>query len=75
MRGHRSFGVIGGLGPLASADMFFKLVKSTPATGDADHFDVVFEQHPFAAQALPAPRQSSASSTSSISFVHSRNAA
>jgi len=47
MRGHRSFGVIGGLGPLASADMFFKLVKSTPATGDADHFDVVFEQHPF----------------------------
>ncbi len=43
----RSFGVIGGLGPLASADMFFKLIKSTPATGDADHFDVVFEQHPF----------------------------
>ena len=47
MQGRRSFGVIGGLGPLASADVFFKLVKSTPATGDADHFDVVFEQHPF----------------------------
>ncbi|MDN7183017.1 amino acid racemase [Caballeronia sp. SEWSISQ10-4 2] len=47
MQGRRSFGVIGGLGPLASADVFFKLVKSTPATGDADHFDVIFEQHPF----------------------------
>ena len=46
-QGRRSFGVIGGLGPLASADLFFKLVKSTPATVDADHFDVVFEQHPF----------------------------
>ncbi|KAA1003531.1 aspartate/glutamate racemase family protein [Paraburkholderia panacisoli] len=43
----RKFGVVGGLGPLASADVFFKLVKSTPATSDAEHFDVVFEQHPF----------------------------
>ncbi|PQV53186.1 aspartate/glutamate racemase family protein [Paraburkholderia sp. BL21I4N1] len=43
----RKFGVVGGLGPLASADVFFKLVKSTPATSDAEHFDVIFEQHPF----------------------------
>ncbi|MGF6597851.1 aspartate racemase [Paraburkholderia sp. GAS448] len=43
----RKFGVVGGLGPLASADVFFKLVMSTPATSDAEHFDVVFEQHPF----------------------------
>ncbi|GAB3627604.1 hypothetical protein GCM10027419_24550 [Pandoraea terrae] len=43
----RRFGVVGGLGPLASADVFFKLVKSTPAASDEEHFDVVFEQHPF----------------------------
>jgi aspartate racemase len=43
----RSFGIIGGLGPLAGADIFFKLVKATPARSDAEHFDVVFEQHPF----------------------------
>jgi len=43
----RSFGIIGGLGPLAGADVFFKLVKATPARSDAEHFDVVFEQHPF----------------------------
>lgn len=43
----RKFGVVGGLGPLASADVFFKLVKSTPAASDEEHFDVLFEQHPF----------------------------
>ena len=47
LKGKRKFGVVGGLGPLASADVFFKLVKSTPALSDADHFDVIFEQHPF----------------------------
>lgn len=45
---HRSFGVIGGLGTLASADVFLKLVKSTPARTDAEHPSLVFEQHPFA---------------------------
>ncbi|CAB3681902.1 cysteate racemase [Paraburkholderia rhynchosiae] len=45
--GTRKFGVVGGLGPLASADIFFKLVKSTPATSDAEYLDVVFEQHAF----------------------------
>jgi aspartate racemase len=43
----RSLGIIGGLGPLASADVFFKLVKATPASNDAEHFDLVFEQHPY----------------------------
>ncbi|SAK86977.1 aspartate racemase [Caballeronia hypogeia] len=45
--GARKFGVVGGLGPLASADVFFKLIKSTPATRDAEHFDAIFEQQPF----------------------------
>ncbi|RQS10158.1 aspartate/glutamate racemase family protein [Burkholderia sp. Bp9002] len=43
----RIFGVVGGLGPLASADVFFKLVKATPARSEAEHADVIFEQHPF----------------------------
>lgn len=46
-RNMHKFGIVGGLGPLASADVFFKLVKSTPAASDAEHFDMVFEQHPF----------------------------
>jgi aspartate racemase len=45
--GKRVFGVIGGLGPLAGADVLFKLIQASPARTDAEHFDVVFEQHPF----------------------------
>lgn len=46
--GHKQkFGIVGGLGPLASADVFFKLVKATPASTDAEHFDAIFQQSPF----------------------------
>lgn len=47
VRNKRRLGVVGGLGPLGSADVFFKLVKATPASSDAGHADVVFEQRPF----------------------------
>jgi len=43
----RKLGIVGGLGPLASADVFFKLIKATPASSDAEHVDLVFEQRPF----------------------------
>ncbi|MEM7222854.1 MAG: amino acid racemase [Pseudomonadota bacterium] len=45
-RANKCFGIVGGLGPLAGADIFLKLVKSTPALSDKEHFDIVFEQHP-----------------------------
>ncbi|NTV41892.1 MAG: aspartate/glutamate racemase family protein [Syntrophobacteraceae bacterium] len=45
--GRKCFGIIGGLGAIAGADIFFKLVKSTPAYSDKEHFDIVIEQHPF----------------------------
>ncbi|WP_376699320.1 amino acid racemase [Burkholderia contaminans] len=47
MLARRKFGVIGGLGPLGSADVFFKMMKATPAQSDEAHVDVIFEQHPF----------------------------
>ncbi|RKT99410.1 aspartate racemase [Burkholderia sp. Nafp2/4-1b] len=47
MHARRKFGVVGGLGPLGSADVFFKMVKATPASSDEEHVDVVFEQYPF----------------------------
>lgn len=43
----RKFGVIGGLGPLASADVLFKLMKAAPASDGTGHFDVIFQQHAF----------------------------
>ncbi|WP_322071385.1 cysteate racemase [Paraburkholderia bannensis] len=48
----RKFGVVGGLGPLASADVFFKMVKATPASSDADHVEMIFEQRPFGSAGL-----------------------
>lgn len=41
-----TFGVVGGIGPLAGADLFFKFVKSTPAEDDSEHFNVILEQQP-----------------------------
>lgn len=43
----RKLGIVGGLGSLASADVFFKLVKATLAASDAEHPDIIFEQRPF----------------------------
>lgn len=42
-----SFGIVGGLGPLAGADLFQKLIRATPAKSDGEHFDIIIEQHPF----------------------------
>ena len=41
----RKFGVIGGLGPLAGADVLFKLMKAARASALSEPLDVVFEQH------------------------------
>ena len=43
----RRFGIIGGLGALGGADIFFKLVKASPTQSGREHLDLVFEQHPF----------------------------
>jgi aspartate racemase len=48
----RSFGVIGGLAPLADADMLMKLVEATETHADAGHFEIAFEQRPFSARHL-----------------------
>ncbi|MBR7974124.1 aspartate/glutamate racemase family protein [Burkholderia vietnamiensis] len=46
-RNRRKLGIVGGLGPLASADVFFKLIKAAPASPDGEHIEVVFEQRPY----------------------------
>ena len=46
-RRHKRFGVIGGLGALAGADLLWKLVKAAPAHTAGEHFDISFEQHAF----------------------------
>lgn len=39
-------GILGGMGPLATADFFRKLIDATPATGDADHVPVLIQSVP-----------------------------
>lgn len=39
-------GILGGMGPLATADFFAKLTRATPAVRDQDHFAVTIESAP-----------------------------
>ena len=39
-------GILGGMGPLATADFFAKLTRATPAEHDQDHFPVTLESAP-----------------------------
>jgi len=43
---HRIVGVLGGMGPLATADFYAKLVRLTPARADQDHLRVVIDSNP-----------------------------
>jgi aspartate racemase len=39
-------GILGGMGPLATADFFAKLLEETPATCDEDHIPVLLLSDP-----------------------------
>ena len=39
-------GILGGMGPLATADFLAKLTHATPAARDQDHFAVTLESAP-----------------------------
>lgn len=56
------FGIIGGLGSLAGADVFFKLVKSRAVLADQGRYHFLFEQHPFKDVAVPLTRDASMNS-------------
>src|SRR5690242_3423939 len=53
-RGRPILGVLGGMGPLATADFFAKLVASTPAREDAEHVPVVIASLPQIPPRVPA---------------------
>lgn len=42
----RVIGVIGGMGPAATADLFSKLIAATPAERDQDHLHVLIDNNP-----------------------------
>ncbi|CAA9550324.1 MAG: Aspartate racemase [uncultured Thermomicrobiales bacterium] len=42
----RTVGIIGGMGPLATADLYRKLILATPARRDQDHLHVIIDADP-----------------------------
>lgn len=42
----KSIGILGGMGPLATADLFRKIVSLTAAAGDGDHIRVYIDNNP-----------------------------
>ena len=42
----KTIGILGGMGPLATADLFRKIVLMTPASCDNDHIRVIIDSNP-----------------------------
>ena len=43
---HKSIGILGGMGPMATADLFQKIVALTKADSDNDHFRIYIDNNP-----------------------------
>lgn len=44
--GDKIIGILGGMGPEATADLFLKIIRVTPATKDQDHIRVIIDSNP-----------------------------
>ena len=42
----KTVGILGGMGPEATADLFLKIIKATPATKDQEHLRIVIDNNP-----------------------------
>ena len=45
MSEHKTVGIIGGMGPLATADLFTKIIRHTRASCDAEHLHIVIDNN------------------------------
>jgi aspartate racemase len=46
LRQDKIIGILGGMGPEATIDLFTKIVRSTPVSGDQDHLRVIIDSNP-----------------------------
>ncbi|PLT27793.1 aspartate racemase [Peribacillus deserti] len=42
----KTIGILGGMGPLATADLFIKIIANTPAASDQDHLPIIINNNP-----------------------------
>ena len=65
-------GILGGMGPLATADFFAKLTRATPAARDQDHFPVTLESAPQIPDRVAALQEGGADVLSALRAVAQR---
>jgi len=41
-----TFGILGGMGPMATVDLFGKIIQNTPAQIDQEHIRIIIDNHP-----------------------------
>ena len=46
MKAKKTMGIIGGMGPLATADLFMRIISITDAKKDADHIHILIDNYP-----------------------------
>jgi aspartate racemase len=56
----KSLGIIGGLGTLAGADLFFKLAKAIAVNPAPEGYEIIFEQQPFDEKGPPGEENANA---------------
>ncbi|MGB4070704.1 MAG: aspartate/glutamate racemase family protein, partial [bacterium] len=44
--GRKVIGLLGGMGPEATADLFLKIIRATPADKDQEHLRVIIDNNP-----------------------------
>ena len=43
---HRTLGILGGMGPESTADLFLRIIRTTPAERDQDHLRILIDNNP-----------------------------
>lgn len=43
--GEKTIGILGGMGPEATADLFYRIIRATPVKRDQDHFHVIIDSN------------------------------
>lgn len=43
---HKTLGIVGGMGPESTADLFLRIIRATPAERDQDHLRILIDNNP-----------------------------
>ena len=52
--GEKTIGILGGMGPEATADLFYRIIRATPVEKDQDHIHVIIDSNSKVPDRTPA---------------------